>query len=504
MPLAEADPVELAHEPDFVLGRLAVSPVRRTLLRDDGAREVLEHRVMQVLVALAKAKGGVVTRDELTQSCWQGRVVGEDAINRVMSRLRKAAETIGSGSFRVETVTKIGYRLLVPEGEGADSRAPAPPPKISRRGLAAGGTLLYRQLAKPAISPEVASLLQQGRIAVAQGNREGASQAVGVFRRITEIAPDYADGWGLLGLAYARSAFFRPKGENEAMRERARAVVARARQFDPDNAYALLAEAEALPQLGRWIEGERLLRRAMSAHPDEDMARWMLGIIFNAVGRFDEAIGLFDRIEAAQRLPSLYYQHILALWGAGRLDRLDQMTSEAAALYPSQFLIWFVRFYILLHGGQPGAAIALGEDIENRPSGIQPGQFEAILAVARAARSRDPREIDTVMQAQFELAHEGSGLAENAIQFACLFGRLDRAFEIADAYYFDRGFAVPEARFGGVQGSYAPRDSRFTRFLFMPSTRAMRADPRFDRLTQALGLERYWREAGVQPDYRRA
>ncbi|HXG81487.1 MAG TPA: winged helix-turn-helix domain-containing protein, partial [Sphingomicrobium sp.] len=103
--------VELAHEPDFVVGRLTVSPSRRELVRDDGEREVIEHRVMQVLIALVRARGGIVTRDELTMSCWNGRVVGEDAIHRVLSRLRKVANGIGAGSFEIETITKIGYRL---------------------------------------------------------------------------------------------------------------------------------------------------------------------------------------------------------------------------------------------------------------------------------------------------------------------------------------------------------------------------------------------------------
>lgn len=104
--------IELAHERDFVLGRLTVSPSRRELVRDDGEREVVEHRVMQVLIALIRAKGGIVTRDELILSCWDGRVVGEDAIHRVMSRLRKLANGIGAGSIELETITKIRVRPM--------------------------------------------------------------------------------------------------------------------------------------------------------------------------------------------------------------------------------------------------------------------------------------------------------------------------------------------------------------------------------------------------------
>ena len=65
---------------------------------------------MQVLVALAQARGEVVGRDELTARCWEGRVVGEDAISRVISRLRKLSDGLGRDGWKLETVTKVGYR----------------------------------------------------------------------------------------------------------------------------------------------------------------------------------------------------------------------------------------------------------------------------------------------------------------------------------------------------------------------------------------------------------
>jgi DNA-binding winged helix-turn-helix (wHTH) protein/tetratricopeptide (TPR) repeat protein len=128
--MAASDRVELAHEPDFVIGRLTVSPSRRQLVRDDGERKVIEHRIMQVLVALSKAEGRIVTRDELIILCWDGRFVGEDAIHRVISQLRKISDGIGAGSLEIETITKIGYRLTsegppVRELVGVIDRSPA-------------------------------------------------------------------------------------------------------------------------------------------------------------------------------------------------------------------------------------------------------------------------------------------------------------------------------------------------------------------------------------------
>ena len=44
---------------------------------------------MQVLVALARRRGQVVSRDQLIETCWAGRVVGEDAINRCIAKVRR-------------------------------------------------------------------------------------------------------------------------------------------------------------------------------------------------------------------------------------------------------------------------------------------------------------------------------------------------------------------------------------------------------------------------------
>jgi DNA-binding winged helix-turn-helix (wHTH) protein len=104
-----SEAVRLAHEADFRLGQLLVRPSLREA-SGAGCRVILEPRVMQVLVALARAKGSVVARDELVDACWGGRVVGEDAISRPIGRLRRLARTF-PGSFEIETVARVGYRL---------------------------------------------------------------------------------------------------------------------------------------------------------------------------------------------------------------------------------------------------------------------------------------------------------------------------------------------------------------------------------------------------------
>ena len=76
-PSPTASRIDLGEEPAFDLGGMRVVPAERTVILN-GERRELQPRVMQVLVALAKARPDVVSRDKLIDLCWEGRVVGDD------------------------------------------------------------------------------------------------------------------------------------------------------------------------------------------------------------------------------------------------------------------------------------------------------------------------------------------------------------------------------------------------------------------------------------------
>ena len=126
--------VHLGRAPVIRLGALLIEPGLRRVAHDDGREEIVEPRVMQVLVALAQSGGEILTRDDLLASCWHGVVVGEDAITRVIGRLRRLAAGIGEGQFRLETITKVGYRVvpLNPAPESAPTSATMAPTQSPR------------------------------------------------------------------------------------------------------------------------------------------------------------------------------------------------------------------------------------------------------------------------------------------------------------------------------------------------------------------------------------
>jgi len=508
--------VVLANTPPFRLGQVAVEPARCRLAHSDGREEKLQPRIMQVLIALARAEGGIVTRDMLTDSCWDGRIVGEDAISRAIAKVRGLAEGIGAGAFAIETVPKIGYRLArTGEMEPHAPSETAPRPRPSRRLVLAGGAVAAAALAgagflwlpRGAPPPDSAAddpLMALALAAFRQTNPVGNNQAIGLLRQLVDRSPDRADAWGLLAIAYFEAYWGRGFRHDDSMAVRARAAMQRARQLDPHNVYAQMAGIWELPLIGTWAERERLARACLAEHPDNDLLLQSLAYAMALVGRWSEAAAPIARALAlAPTVPLLHYLNAIILWSLGRLEETDRAIDRGLALLPADRSLWFARFYVDLYGGRTGDAIALAEDRAGRPVGVAEEDFEQILALARAVESRRPADIDAVMRTALERAHQSVGRAEGAIHQACALGRVDAAFAVAEALYFGRGFDPGETRYGPEEASFNRHNDRRTYLLFQPPAAPMRADPRFAALVEEIGLERYWRETGSVPDYRR-
>jgi TolB-like protein/class 3 adenylate cyclase/tetratricopeptide (TPR) repeat protein len=169
---AETSPIaiDLSREPAFALGGVEVRPSTREVVIGE-RRQVLEPRVMQVLVALARRRGEVVSRGDLVDACWGGRAVGEDAINRGIAGVRRLAEACGG--FSVETVARVGYRLTAQAAPAASAPgAPLPAPGALPEAAATAGPP-----ASPVVQSGAAAILHVeivGAERLAQGGETGA------------------------------------------------------------------------------------------------------------------------------------------------------------------------------------------------------------------------------------------------------------------------------------------------------------------------------------------
>lgn len=121
-------------EKPFLLDDMLVDPVNGLVLFD-GMEVKLEPRMMDVLVYLARHSGTVVSREELEQVVWKGRIVGYDALTGTMRKLRKILHDDARQPRLIETVPKKGYRLLVPVSEQTSVEKPPVFQMRSKTGL---------------------------------------------------------------------------------------------------------------------------------------------------------------------------------------------------------------------------------------------------------------------------------------------------------------------------------------------------------------------------------
>ena len=197
-PQTAAARIDLADEQDVDLGGMRVRPAELCVEFDDQRHE-LQPRVMQVLVALAKARPAVVSRDKLVELCWEGRIVGDDSVNRCILALRHLAQQPATAPFSIETVPRVGYRLL--ENADGDAVAASRPSKRPRALII--GAVLALLIAATAL------LYWQQRGA----ETEPASIAVLPFRNLSTSDPYFAQGISeeILG-QLAREPHFRVAG----------------------------------------------------------------------------------------------------------------------------------------------------------------------------------------------------------------------------------------------------------------------------------------------------
>lgn len=601
--MADGEPIRLAQAPPFHLGMLKVTPATRQV--EGGGARTLEPRVMQVLVVLAGARGAVVGRDELIARCWDGRIVGEGSINRVISMIRQlGAET---GAFALETVTKVGYRLVE---IGADPAAadtpprPAAPPARRWAWLAAAAVLVLAGLSAawfsarpgaeqngrvavarfetrqadpqlqslaPAVGDAVvAALTRNGIDTAAQANGAAASaelQVTGALdRQGGDIAVDVQVQDRRSGLALASLHFQRPAAKADGLADQTAANLAASldcalvdrrqsgRAMAPSVFALYLNTCDAIAHEGNMPRMLDSARRLAAAAPGLAIAQALY-----AIAQANAASEMSYRDADAEAL------RLGARQTAERALKLDAKTPKA---------------YVALANSYPGGA-AWAEREQNLlkarqiDPGLTPGQISYIGLLREVGRlreahelaeqlveARDPRTRNgALMQLIFldaeleDLAHArehlgliqreepdeatgitwlmastweppGPGLEHlhalgphgpySPHTYACVVQFLDELAQRTERHARglpDSCAAAPAerriamlAREGDLDGAYAemakagPRDV-FLGFLFAPTMRAFRADPRFLPLTARLGLLGYWKRSGHWPDF---
>ena len=502
---------DLTKAEGFVLGPLAVDPPSRRVSAGERS-EMIEPRVMRVLVALGEADGKVLSRDDLIELCWDGTIVGDNAINRVISQLRHVLADLGGDAVRLETITKVGFRLVCdPPSPGAEPQGsmqsgagvPVWQRAWTRRAAAVGlagatAAFAYAAWLRPARhvpDPRAVELYRRGQAIQKAGEPETMGDAIKLYKQALAIDPRYADAWAgiAIGQLYRSFGHFLRLSDPHEVRTAA----GRALALDPDNADARLALIANYPLFRRWLDREARLRAFVADHPDSALGNVLLCLMVFDAGRLDDAQAAARR--AVEIEPEQKFGWIMQVWAltyAGRHHEADLAFEEARKRWPRDPRLWLFGSLHLSQSKRYAEAVAYLRDTTRRPAGIPVALLDSVIRQTEALATG--RGIDEVRNTARNTS--AAGQIENLHVTVPMFvdmGMIDEVFALFEAYFF--GGMVNGTRIAPP----GPLDQRPSRPLFAPAVLSLRGDPRYASLLERTGLEEYWRKSGTRPDFRR-
>ena len=123
----------------FRFGNFEIDAARQELRRAGEAVHI-EPQVFDLLVHLVQNRDRIVSKDELIETIWRGRIISEAALSSCISAARRALDDNGNDQALVRTLHKRGFRFVGDVDEGsslaaiAAARSAFDPGCRSRRG----------------------------------------------------------------------------------------------------------------------------------------------------------------------------------------------------------------------------------------------------------------------------------------------------------------------------------------------------------------------------------
>ncbi|MFH0947293.1 MAG: winged helix-turn-helix domain-containing protein [Planctomycetota bacterium] len=106
-------PTDPQAVPPFRVGAWLVRTDLNRLVQEDRSIQV-RPRVMHVLVCLAHQPGQVISRGTLLNTIWGDVEIAEEGLTVAISELRRLLGDDARSSHSIETIRKVGYRLVAP------------------------------------------------------------------------------------------------------------------------------------------------------------------------------------------------------------------------------------------------------------------------------------------------------------------------------------------------------------------------------------------------------
>jgi TolB-like protein len=286
---------------------------------------------------------------------------------------------------------------------------------------------------------EAYDLYLRGRHCWNQLSPATTRRALEFYARAIELDPDYALAWSGLAMAYAASPI---NGDAPPLQmwPRAREAAARAVRAAPD-----LAETQtSLGLLKFWLDwdwaaAETALRRALALDSSCGLAHRMLGVLFSALSRHEDALGAMRRARELDPFDCTHH----ALTAQVAFDARDYSTAveyarQANLLNPEFWVAYYQLAQAYERQGHHDLALDALEKAGPFSSGNSKGISLRAYILAKLGRTAEAEELlhtlDAVSREKyvppyaFALVHAGLGEREVALDW------LERAYDAHDVH----------------------------------------------------------------------
>jgi DNA-binding winged helix-turn-helix (wHTH) protein len=269
----------ISEDQVFTFGEFTLAPKERLLLYSQQPVP-LTPKAFDLLVALVRRSGHLVTKDALLREVWPDTLVEEVNLTVQISGLRKALDRVGNGSAMIETVPTHGYRFVAPVTTGNAEIVLRKPGLMSSLETNPHSTQ----------SADAYRAYLQGRHEWNQRSKESVRRGIEHFQRAADTDPRFAAAYSGLADCYAALGYLSYASPSEAFPP-ARQHAAKALELD-----ASLAEPHA--SLGfvklyfewDWSGAEVEFKRAIAVDPNYAASHEWYSIYLLAAGRASEAL----------------------------------------------------------------------------------------------------------------------------------------------------------------------------------------------------------------------
>jgi TolB-like protein/Tfp pilus assembly protein PilF len=186
------------------------------------------------------------------------------------------------------------------------------------------------------VDPRVYALILQAQALLDQQSKDGRAQALLVFKQALSIAPNEARAWAGLGRVYINQSIYSEMPPAEAAKL-AREALDKALRIDPRNVIAISGLARLAADFDFDAQAAAdYNRRALRIEPNNLVAINTVGILLSNVGRFEDALPLYDyRVAHDPANPTAYNNRGITRYYARQWDAAIDDFRTALRLSPA-------------------------------------------------------------------------------------------------------------------------------------------------------------------------